>query len=89
MAAPVFYIFDAVSNLPLANVRLDFASSNGVQPSAVTDSLGVAHLQLLPGPRTLRARRLAFKEYTVEVDVRPGTADTLKLGLGREHICFL
>lgn len=88
MAILAIYVFDAASRQPLPEVHVDFGLPAGLQLDAVTDALGIAHFLLHAGTHAFRARRIAFKTYTANIDVRHGVADTLKVGMGRDHFCL-
>jgi hypothetical protein len=87
-ATVAIYVVDAASKRPLPDVHVDFGLPAGLQREAVTDTSGIAHFHVPAGTHSFRARRIWFKTYTTKVDVRRGAADTLSVGLGRDHICL-
>ena len=83
------YVFDAKSRGPLSEAFVDFELGTHRRRAPMTDTLGLAAIELPVGAYAVRARRIRMTTYADTVFVHPGQADTLRLGMGRLGYCAM
>jgi hypothetical protein len=78
----------ALDGLPLEGAMVDL-DTPGTLRTMVTDVTGHVIVRVRTGRVPILARRMGYKRYVDTITVRGGFADTLRLGLGTDKICFM
>ena len=84
----VMLVVRALDGLPLEGAMVDL-DTPGTFRTVVTDVSGHVTARVRTGRVPILARRMGYKRYVDTITVRGGFADTVRLGLGTDKICFM
>ena len=84
-------VVSATDGSPLGQAMVGFLANETdvLSRGVTTDDAGYATARVRVGLSLARVYRLGFTRYTESVTVRAHFADTLRLGLGAQTICFM
>jgi len=89
-ALVVVQVVRALDGSPVEQARVVFGGAGTVRAVSVeTDANGYATARTATGSVPVVAYRIGFRRYSDTVIVRGAFADTLRLGLGSDRICFM
>jgi hypothetical protein len=85
----IIHVVRALDTLSLSDASIAFATAGTPMRAVRTDESGRAAVHLKAGRLSLTVAHMGNKRYIDTVTVRGGFADTLRIGLGTERICFM
>jgi hypothetical protein len=88
VAVVIVQVISARDSTPVENAQILLGPRSPVPHQALSDSAGHAVLRVPSGRVSVLVHALGFPAYSDTVTVRAGYADTLRLGLGRDRVCF-
>jgi len=86
-ALVIVQVVSARDTTPVETARVVLGAPT-VGSTAITDNGGHATLHVLSGKLPVLVYRIGYQRYADTVNVRGGFADTLRLGMGNDRICF-